>query len=196
MKKKIIIFLIICFEISGVRSQSSDTYVVPAQIIDGDTIPVLVLDEVTVNPPVETQSTTSLTPIKYSKLVRDVKKVYPYAVTVGIKLNDYNDIISKMTDESEKKKYLKKAEQDIKDEFTDDVENMTLSQGVILLKLIDRETGNSSYEIVKELRGAIRAFFWQALARFFGANLKVKYDPTGDDKYIEEIVVKIENGTI
>lgn len=178
------------------RSQSSDTYVVPAQIIDGDTVPVLVLDEVTVNPPIETQTTTLITPVKYSKLVRDVKKVYPYAVTVSIKLNDYNDIISKITDEGEKKKYLKKAEQDIKDEFTDDVENMTLTQGIILLKLIDRETGNSSYEIVKELRGAVRAIFWQVLARFFGANLKIKYDPIGDDKYIEEIVVKIENGTI
>lgn len=196
MKKSVIIFLLFCFWISGVRSQSVETYVVPAQVIDGDTVPVLVLDEVTVNPPVETQNTTSITPVKYSKLVRDIKKVYPYAVTVSIKLNEYNEIISKITDDGEKKKYLKKAEQEIKDEFTDDVENMTLSQGVILLKLIDRETGNSSYEIVKELRGAIRAIFWQALARFFGANLKVKYDPAGDDKYIEEIVLKIENGTI
>ncbi|MFH0864781.1 MAG: DUF4294 domain-containing protein [Bacteroidota bacterium] len=196
MKKRIIIFFSICFWISGVHSQSSDTYVVPAQIINGDTVPVLVLDEVTVNPPIETQSTTLLTPVKYSKLIRDVKKVYPYAITVSIKLNEYNDIISKITDEGEKKKYLKKAEQEIKDEFTDDVENMTLSQGIILLKLIDRETGNSSYEIVKELRGAVRAIFWQALARFFGANLKVQYDPAGDDKYIEEIVVRIENGTI
>jgi hypothetical protein len=194
MKRISFILIVLCLGISGIHSQPSDTesYVVPAQILDGDTIPVLVLDEVTVNPPVE-QTTLSTTPVKYSKLVRDVKKVYPYAVTVSIKLKDYNDALSKMSDEAERKKYMKEVEQELKDEFTDDVENMTLSQGIILLKLIDRETGNSSYDLVKELRGAVRAIFWQALARFFGANLKVKYDPTGDDKNIEEIVLKIEN---
>lgn len=196
MKKAIITAAFCFFSLCSLMSQPGETYTVPAQIIDGDTIPMLVLDEVTVNPPQENTSTTSITPVKYSKLIRDVKKAYPYAVTVSIRLNEYNEILSKITDETEKKKCMKEAEKKIQDEFTDDVKNMTLSQGIICLKLIDRETGNSSYEIVKELRGAVRAIFWQALARFFGANLKVEYDPEGDDKYIEEIVLKIENGTI
>jgi hypothetical protein len=196
MRKTLVIIALFYFYLSCIKSQPVETYIVPAQIIDGDTVPVLVLDEVTVNPPHETVTSTSITPVKYSKLIRDVKKAYPYAVTVSIRLTEYNEILSKMTDETEKKKYLKEAEKKIQDEFSDDVKNMTLSQGIICLKLIDRETGNSSYEIVKELRGAVRAIFWQALARLFGANLKVEYDPTGDDKYIEEIVLKIENGTI
>ena len=93
-------------------------------------------------------------------------------------------------------KKLKQAEQDIKAQFTDDIENMTFTQGKILLKLIYRQTGVSSYEIVKELRGSLRAIFWQTIARVFGANLKVEYDPTGDDKAIEEIVQQIEKGTL
>lgn len=196
MRKVVIIFLLFCVCVPGIRSQTEETFLVPAQIVDGDTIPMLVLDEVTVNPPVQAETNTTLSPVKYSKLIRDVKKAYPYAVTVSIKLNEYNEIISKIEDEAERKKYLKKAEEDIKAEFSDDVENMTLSQGIILLKLIDRETGNTSFEIVKQLRGALRAVFWQTIARFFGANLKIEYDPSGDDKYIEEIVLKIENGTI
>jgi len=73
---------------------------------------------------------------------------------------------------------------------------MTFSQGKILIKLVDRETGNSSYELVKELRGAFSAFFYQAFARIFGFNLKIKYDPEGEDREIETIVKMIETGQI
>jgi len=73
---------------------------------------------------------------------------------------------------------------------------MTFSQGVILLKLVDRETGTTSFEIVKEFRGTLRAFFWQSLGVIFGINLKTEYDPQGDDKNIEQIVQMIENGTL
>lgn len=196
MKRSVFIFIILYSCVAVAQPQSTETYIVPAQVIDGDTIPVLVLDEVSIPPPPKSTTTSTLSPVKYSKLIRDVKKVYPYAVTAGIKLNEYNDVISKITNEAERKKSMKEAEAELKEQFTDDVKNMTLSQGIILLKLIDRETGNSSYEIVKELRGSLSAIFWQTLAKFFGANLKIKYDPTGDDKYIEEIVLKIENGTI
>jgi len=188
-----ILTFIIIFN-SDIFSQTSNGYVVPAKIMDGDTVPMLVLDEVTITPP----NTMSIpkNPAKYNKLIRDVKKVYPYAVIAGVKLKEYNDMIAKITDEAEKKKKLKQAEEDLKNQFTDDIENMTTTQGKILLKLIYRQTGVTSYEIVKELRGSLRAIFWQTLARVFGENLKVDYDPTGDDKAIEEIVQQIENGTL
>ena len=73
---------------------------------------------------------------------------------------------------------------------------MTYSQGKILIKLIYRETGNSSYDIVKELRGSFSAFIWQTVARIFGYNLKTTYDPAGEDQAIERIVLMIEAGTI
>jgi len=76
------------------------------------------------------------------------------------------------------------------------LKELTITQGKILLKLIDRQTSSSSYEIVKDFRGRFRAFFYQSFARMFGYDLKVRYDPLGDDADIERIVQMIESGTI
>lgn len=194
MKKQISIFLIFLSLFIHVYSQTDEGYVVPAKIIEGDTFPMLTYDEITIS--AYNYNVVSKNVAKFNKLVRDVKKVYPYAVIASVKLKEYNDMILQTTNEVEKKKKLKQAEEDIKNQFTKDIENMTLSQGKILLKLIYRQTGVSSYEIVKELRGSLRAIFWQTIARFFGANLKIEYNPNGADKAIEEIVQKIENGTL
>ncbi|MFA5782060.1 MAG: DUF4294 domain-containing protein [Bacteroidales bacterium] len=188
----LVLFFLIC---SKAFAQSTDGYVVPAKVINGDTIPFLVLDEVTINPPNNLITEIKNKP-KYSKLIRDVKKVYPYAVIAGVKLKEYNDIIANTPNEGERKKLMKQAEENIKEKFTDDIKNMTFTQGKILLKLIYRQTGVTPYEIVKELRGTLRAIFWQTLARIFDANLKIEYDPAGEDKAIEEIVKQIENGTL
>ena len=85
----------------------------------------------------------------------------------------------------------------LKREFEGDIRNMTLNQGRILIKLIDRETGNSSYGLVKELRGSFQAFFWQSLARVFSTNLKEKFNPytNPEDKMIEDIIGSIEDGS-
>jgi hypothetical protein len=98
--------------------------------------------------------------------------------------------------DKERRQLMKRAEDELKAEFEDDLKKLTFKQGLILIKLVDRETGNTSYELVQELRGKFTAFFWQAFARLFGYNLKVEYDPLGDDKEIEDIVVMIENGQI
>ena len=195
MLKKIIVILTFNFTLNLGYSQATQEYLVPAKVENGDTIPYVELDEVYISK-TEISPIVNLNKAKYSKLIRDVKKAYPYAVVAGIKLKEYNELISKATNESEKKKMMKQAEDDIKKQFSADIENMTLTQGKILLKLIYRQTGVTSYEIVKELRGSLRAVFYQALARLFGANLKMEYDPIGDDKAIEEIVTQIENGTI
>ena len=194
MKKELLILILFFFIYTVAYCQQTDGYVVPAEIINGDTIPLLLLDEVFINPQkiiIDIKNKP-----KYSKLIRDVKKVYPYALIAQVKLKEYNDILLKVTSESEKKKIMKQAEEDIKKQFTEDIKSMTLTQGKILLKLIYRQTGETSYEIVKELRGSIRAVFWQTLARFFGASLKIEYDPAGVDKAIEEIVIQIENGKL
>jgi hypothetical protein len=92
---------------------------------------------------------------------------------------------------------MEKAEEELKAEFEDDIRNMTLNQGRILIKLIDRETGNSSYDLVKDLRGTFQAFFWQSIARIFSTNLKESFNPNAnkEDKMIEDIIETIENGT-
>ena len=179
-----------------VFAQTDNGFVVPAKIIDGDTIPMLDLDEILIIISTPTSNISNLSAKKYTKLIRDVKKAYPYAVIAGIKLNEYAEILSKVSNEAEKKKMMKDAEDELKEKFKKDIEEMTFTQGKILIKLIYRQTGKTSFSIVKELRGSIRAFFWQTIARVFGANLKDEYDPTGEDKAIEEIVLQIENGKI
>ena len=91
---------------------------------------------------------------------------------------------------------MKTAEKEIKEEYGEELKDLTFSQGKILIKLLDRETGNTSFELVQDLRGKFTAFWYQAFARIWGYNLKVKYDPEGEDKEIEDIVVMIENGSI
>lgn len=131
----------------------------------------------------------------YYRLKRDVMKVYPYAKLAGEKLRLYNDTLLKIPNDKLRRKFLKKIEQELKDEFTDDMEKMGYTQGRILIRLIDRETGNTSYHLVEELRGTFSAFFWQSIARLFGHNLKTRYNPKeGEDKTIEEIVLLIESG--
>ena len=87
-------------------------------------------------------------------------------------------------------------ENEIKEEYGDELKKLTFSQGKILLLLIDRETGDTSYELVKDLRGSFSAFFYQTFARIFGFNLKIQYDPNGKHRMIEEIVRLIEKGEL
>jgi hypothetical protein len=133
---------------------------------------------------------------RYGRLVRNVIKVYPYAVIAREKLEEYSTELAGVTDEKEKKRILRQAEQDMMDRYGNELKDLNFTQGTILIKLVDRETGSSSYELVRELRGQFIAFFWQSLARIFGYNLKVRYDPQGEDRDIEMIVQMIEKGEL
>jgi hypothetical protein len=161
---------------------------------EGDTVPVVNLQPVNV---VENRVFASKREErKWSRLKRDVAKVYPYSKIAGKKLKEYNELMVGKTDK-EQKRILRQAEADIKKQFEGDIRNMTINQGRILIKLIDRETGNTSFTLVKDLRGSFQAVFWQSIARVFGSNLKSSFDPRKDpeDKMIEEIIHTIEDGT-
>jgi hypothetical protein len=133
---------------------------------------------------------------KYLKLRRDVLRAYPYAKLAAQTLQYINDSTLKIKSEKARKKFIKETEKELKEKFEKDLKNLTYTQGRILIKLIDRETGDTSYDLVKELRGSLQAFFWQSLARIFGSNLKSEYDPLGEDLLIETIVQAIERGEI
>ena len=87
-------------------------------------------------------------------------------------------------------------EDELREEYEGDLRKLTITQGIILIKLVDRETGDTSYELVKQFRGSFSAFFWQQLARLFGHNLKLQYEPYGEDYLIEEVVQLIEAGKV
>ncbi|MFO7722997.1 MAG: DUF4294 domain-containing protein [Bacteroidales bacterium] len=133
---------------------------------------------------------------QYNRLVRNVKRVYPYARLAGIKLREYNEQLLATNSEKERKEIMRRAEEDLDAEFGKELRKLTFSQGVILLKLVDRETGQTGYDLVSELRGTFRAFFWQGIGRIFGYNLKMQYEPKTKDKEIEEIVLKIMYGQL
>ncbi len=170
-----------------------NSQVAKAKIVDGDTIPMLDLPELRIKgfryyrTPSEQR--------RFDRLVRNVKKVYPYAKLAGIKLREYDAMMAGLTEKQQKKLY-RQAEDDLKAQFGEDLKKLTITQGHILLKLVDREVGNPTYNIVKELRGTFIAFFWQNIGKLFGYNLKERYDPQGEDRDIEMIVQRIENGTI
>jgi len=133
---------------------------------------------------------------RYDKLVRRVKKVYPFAKKAGDKLEEYNNVLINLKTENQKREFLKRAEKEIKKEYEGELKKLTFSEGLILIKLIDRETGRTSYQLVKELRGTFSAWFWQSLAKIFGLNLKLNYDPYGEDAEIESIIMQIEDGIL
>ncbi|HDJ34395.1 MAG TPA: DUF4294 domain-containing protein [Bacteroidetes bacterium] len=133
---------------------------------------------------------------RYTRLMYHVRKVYPYAVLAGEKMNEMEQELQKMETEKEKKAYIDRMERELFSEFEDDLKKMTITQGRILIKLVDRETGDTSYDLIRELKGSFSAFFWQSIARIFGSNLKAEYDPHGEDADIEEIVRLIEMGYI
>jgi hypothetical protein len=128
------------------------------------------------------------------RLVRNVKKAYPYSKIAARKLKELDEELSKLGSEAEQKEYIDQAEKEIMHEFEKDIRKLTITQGIILVKLIDRETGHTSYEVLKDLKGGFSAFFWQGIARIFGNNLKTEYNPDGEDAKIEDIVRGIEAG--
>jgi hypothetical protein len=165
-----------------------------AIVVDGDTIPIIYFDGVNVVGHKLSRNTAEAK--KWDRLVRNVKKAYPYAKLAGIKFNEYSQKIATVSGDKKKKEMMKQAEDEIEAQYGKELRDLTVTQGKILLKLIDRQTNTSSYDILVDFRGHFRTFFYQSFARLFGYDLKVKYDPLGEDADIERIVIMIENGAI
>jgi hypothetical protein len=177
---------------AGFAQTDTATYKVPFKVENGDTIYMAYLGEVNII--LQKGFKNKWDERKYWRLVYNLKKVYPYAKMAKDKLNDMNEHFLTLNSERERKAYTKQVEKEIRANFEEDLKKLTVTQGRLLIKLIDRETGRTSYELVKELRGNLSAIFWQTLARLFGSNLKTEYDGAGADKLIEDILVAIDDG--
>jgi hypothetical protein len=143
--------------------------------------------------PGETRRSQSLFK-KYERTVYNVKRVYPYALIVRSKLDEVNAALEGMESDRDRRKYINEIEKDVFRQYEGDMTRLTLTQARILIKLIDRETLNTSYDLIRQYRGGISAAFWQGVARFFGTNLKDEYDPYGADLLLELIVQELESG--
>lgn len=165
---------------------------VPAIVVGADTFAYLSLPIITIE--AQMPFATKKKYAQWTRLKYNVKKAYPYAILASARLKEYERILATIPSEDGKKAYMKVAEKQLQKEFGPELKNLTINQGKILIKLIDRETGNTSYDLVKQLRGNFSAFMWQSLASLFGSSLKTEYDPEGEDKLIEVAIKQIEAG--
>ena len=171
-----------------------EVYMLETVVDNGDTIPHVLLSEVKVVPEWKFESKREKR--IYNRLVRNIKVALPYARTAANKLYEIDAELARIEDEEERKEYLKEAEKKLFSDFERPLRKLTFSQGRMLIKLIDRETGNTSFSLIKEFKGGFSAFFWQSVARLFGSNLKAEYDADQEDRMIEHIVILIDNGQI
>jgi hypothetical protein len=161
---------------------------------DGVTMPEIEIKEVTV---VARPSAAQRREYRqYERLINNIKIVYPYALMVRLKLAHVNEYLKTIDKEKSRREYIKNVEKDVFAEYEAEMRQMTITQGRLLIKLIDRETQNTSYELIREYRGKFTAAFWQGIARIFGTNLKEEYDPYGDDALIELIINEVDAGRL
>lgn len=128
----------------------------------------------------------------YAKLRYNVYKVYPYANIAAFLLKDVHSNLEKLPDKAARKKYLNKVEKELNKRFKGELSEFTISQGIVLVKLINRQTGRSCFDIIQEVKGGFNAVVWQGVALVFSNNLKRDYEPQGRDSDIEAIVQEIE----
>lgn len=193
--KRVLFILILAISFSAIQAQEPDTSDFMMGIIVGeDTIIHRNIDEVLVLPQRKFKNKRQYR--KYSRYVAKVKKVYPVAVEARKLLEKYEPQYYALEDNRDKRKLMKQVEKELFAEHMDELKKWSISDGRILLKLIDRETERTPYTLIKEFRGGVSAVFWQGVARIFKNNLKSEYDPEEEDRVLEEIVLMIEAGYI
>jgi len=168
----------------------NDTIIVPARIYGNELLSAHTIDFVWVRAPMTPASRKRYE--EWTRLRNAVYVTYPYARRAGIIINDINAKMALLNTESERKAYLSSREKELRKEFTAPLEQMSIYQGKILMKLINRQTGNNCYNIIKEYKGGLNARLYQTIAFFFSSNLKQPYDPRGEDQAIEAIVQEVE----
>ena len=176
-------------KITQAQTGMLDTLRTYAVVYNGDTIEAKTLYNFAVytriaNANMETRA-------KMTRLRNAIIVTFPYAMRSGLILNDINAKLEGVTDNSARKDYIKTREKELKKEFTDPLSNLSIYQGKVLMKLINRQTGNNCYDIIKEYKGGFTARFYQTVAFFFSTNLKQDYEPGGDDHEIEMILKEV-----
>ena len=169
-------------------------YLVPACIYEGDTIASLRMPTLYVFKPLVFKNKKKQE--AYNRLVRNVKKTLPIAKEVNRAIIETYEYLQTLPDEKAREKHLSLVEKGVKEQYTPRLKKLTFSQGKLLIKLIDRESNSSSYELVKAFLGPFKAGFYQAFAAIFGASLKKEYHPEDEDALVERVVLMVESGQL
>jgi len=167
-----------------------DTILSYAMIYNGDTIEAKTLVDINFYSRL-TQAQRD-NQAKWNRLRNAVYVTYPYARRAGMVINDINRKLVAISIEKDRKLYIKTREKELRKEFTTPLTNLSIYQGKVLMKLINRETGNNCFEIIREYKGGLTAGLYQTVAFFFSTSLKQPYDKNGEDFEIEKIVQEVE----
>lgn len=198
MKRKLYIALFSSFIALAAYSQQETTtingYMVPVCVYKGDTIPYVQLPNVYIFKPIKFKNDKER--LEYYRLVRNVKKTLPLARAINRAIIETYEYLETLPNQKARDKHLKMVEKGLKDQYTPVMKKLTFAQGKLLIKLVNRETDSSSYELVKAFMGSFKAGFYQTFAALFGASLKKEYHPEGEDALTERVVLLVESGQI
>lgn len=203
MKTKVYIILftllsVICInEMKAQRNNVTQVfggYKVPVCVYQGDTIPCITLKNIYIYPKLRFKNKRQER--YYNKLVRDVKKTLPLAKEIKNAVLETYEYMETLPNTKAREKHMKMVEKGLKQQYTARMKKLTFSQGKLLIKLVNRECNQSSYELVRAFMGPLKAGFYQAFAALFGASLKKEYHPEDDDKLVERVVTLVENGQL
>lgn len=184
-----------CFAQQQPRSAAQRTvYLTPMCVYEGDTIPYVKLPTVYIFKPLKFKNKRDMN--KYYKLIRDVKKVLPISKEINHAIIETYEYMMTLPNEKARQRHMKAVEKSLKEQYTPRMKKLTFAQGKLLIKMIDRQTHSTGYELVKAFMGPFKAGFYQTFAALFGASLKKQYDPTGDDALTERVILMVENGQL
>ena len=161
-------------------------------IYDGEEIPWYVLGDVYIYNKLKFKSLKEAK--KYYKIANNIKKVYPIAVEIQHTIEGCVAHLDSLTDKKSKDEYMKKIEKDLMKQYKPRLKKLTLAQGKLLIKLIDRQCNFTSFQLIKTYMGSFKAGFYNTFASIFGASLKKEYDPEVDDRMTERCILLIESG--
>mgnify|MGYP001290642858 CR=1 FL=1 len=183
-------------QIMMAQQSKNDTIRVGAIVIGEDTLPHIWIRDVYITEKapkwaIKQRRQRKKEEDEYNRLRYNIYVVYPYAVAASFILQDVDSVLNSLYSKEAKSQFKRQKENELNKKFKDELKNMSIEQGQILVKLIARETGKPCYEIVKEMKGGFNAAIWQTVAVLFNNNLRNEYDPTGEDATIEQIVQEI-----
>jgi len=191
--KQLFLFCFLFAIAAQVQQPVSPNYVA-GNIVGNDSLLHVNLPVVNVYPPKKFKNKSEEQ--QYWRMVMRVKKVLPYAREAALLLKKYENEVPFDARRRDRHIYVKKAEDELMAKYGPTIRKMSINDGRVLIKLIDRETQMVSYDVIREVKGGVSAVFWQGVARIFGNNLKSTYDPKGEDWQIEQIIYFIDSGLI
>lgn len=169
-------------------------YKVPVKTQFGERMPTIQLHNVNLYRPLYFKNAQER--VRFTRLMRDVKKTLPYAKMVKSTLMETYEYMETLPTEDAKIKHLKRMEKELFNQYMPEMKKLTLTQGKLLMKLINRETNSSSYQLLDTFLGSFAAGFWNVFAQFFGGDLRTTWDPNGADAEIERVCTLVEYGII